>query len=125
MATEKVNDYGGKRKTSLWWKIKRWFRLQRDRLYRRLYIGKGGTLHNGVSWRYQLPPFGQDRDGYLSLFFDDPRAGGSISAAYDQVHSCKDSQYKFSLRMHAESLKRRGFVPAEPDDPKGFYVKFG
>jgi len=50
---------------------------------------------------------------------------GYIGAAYMQVHSDKYSAYEFGLRMHVESLKRRGFVPAEPDDPKGFYVKFG
>ena len=132
MANGKVNYYGGKHKNSLWRKIKLWFRLQRNKFYRRLYVGKGGVLHNGVAWRYELPNHWQDKGDYTLWlrFYDkdvsnyDPRSRGNIRAAFNQVRGNKDSEYESGLRMHAETLKNLGLVPAEPDDPKGFYVKF-
>jgi len=117
---------GGKRKTSLWRRIKQRYWLFRDRLYRWKYMGIGDTLCNGQAYRYALPRAEQDKQcRNLVISFDDPRVSGHVGGAHLIVKMDKEYMYLRELQYHAEKLKRFGMISAEPEDKKGFYVKWG
>ena len=122
-----ISNQDGKGKRSLWRRIKSKYFIFVDKLYRMKYLGKGDTLgfRPEVSWRYELPPAEQDKQGRnLSLRFSDPRTNGLVGSARLIVGFNKEYKYLEYLQWHEEDLKRRGFILAEPDDPKGFFVKF-
>lgn len=131
MATETLATRYGLGKQPLRKRIRWWLFRQRDRLYRRLLRGKGGTLANGVRWWLDYPRYPDEQDkqrAYLTLYFSDPRASGVMAGAYRMKTYLNvrdaESTYQDGLVEHARKMGLRQLEPAEPDDPDGFFVKW-
>ena len=102
----------------------------RDRHYRKKLAGTGGTLANGVRWRFAVPEirrggFSDMNRTHLQLLFDDPCAVGVIVSGRQAWRSRLDIQsfYDQGCISFAEGLARRGYELADSDDPDGFFVR--
>ena len=105
-------------------------RRWRDRYYRKRLVGRGGVLANGVRWRFAVPEVGRGgfRDAdhtHVQLVFETPCVVGTIAAGYQAWRRRFDIQsfYDHGRQSFAESLARRGYELADPDDPEGFFVR--
>lgn len=120
----------GPGKYSLRQRIRQTFYLLRNRLYRRLLRGKGGTLPNGVRWWLDLPrrPENDKHKSDLTLYFSDPRAGGIKTGGHHMLKHLRihtvEAYYEEGLVEHARKMGLRNLEPAEPGDPDGFFVKW-
>ena len=111
-------------------RLRVYYDILRNRYYRKKLIETRGVLANGVQWRFAGPESrrGGFRDvnrTHVQLIFEDPCVVGIIMTGRQAWRDRFDIQlfHEQGRQAFVEALARRGYRLADPDDPKGFFVR--